>query len=173
MIPEQAKSEIIKRRATGETWTGISNWVLSKFGMEVHRTTIQRWHDKEVWGINGGQDSPEDSIDERIKLDKKVETYKSEAAFYKKLYQKSIKDEAKKEIIVDAIAELAPSFKSVPLRTYKKPDGKFKGHHPQTVVAPLTDTHIGESVNPEQMMGLNIYDFSEESDSTSYNNYCS
>ena len=159
MIPEQAKSEIIKKRAAGETWTGISNWVRNQFGLNVHRSTIQRWHDKEVWGVNGDQDLPEDSIDERIKLDKKVETYKSEAAFYKKLYQKSIKDEAKKEIIVDAIAKLAPSFKSVPLRTYKKPDGKFRGHHPQTVVAPLTDTHIGESVNPEQMIGLNVYDF--------------
>jgi len=158
MIPEQAKSEIIKRRAAGETWTGIANWVLSQFGIEIHRTTIQRWYDKEIW-VQEDQDSPEDSIDERIKLDKKLATYKSEADFYKKLYQKAIKDDAKKELIVEAISNLAFAFKPVSPCVYKKPTGDFIGQHPQTVVAPLTDTHIGESVNPEQMIGLNVYDF--------------
>ena len=159
MIPEEAKLGIIKRRAAGETWTGIANWLLNHFGIEVHRTTIQRWHDKEVWEINYDQDSPEDNVKERIKLDKKIATYKSEATFYKNLYQKFLKDDAKNELIVETISKLTPAFKSVPVYTYKKLDSEFKGSHPQTVVAPLTDTHIGESVNPEQMIGLNIYDF--------------
>ena len=159
MIPEEAKSEIIRRRAAGETWTGIANWILSKFGIETHRTTIQRWHDKSIWDQEDQDLSPENDLDTRIKLDKKVETYKSEAAFYKKLYQKSLKDTAKKEIIVDVIQELTPSFNAIPIHAYKKPAGDFIGQHPQTVVAPLTDTHIGESVNGEQMVGLNTYDF--------------
>ena len=163
MIPEQAKSEIRKRRAAGETWTGIANWIESEFGMAPHRSTIQRWHDSEVWAQDEELLSHEDSLDERIKLDKKVAAYKDEAAFYKKLYQQSIKNIAKKEIIVDAIRELAPSFSSIPSVEYPISkrlfdfDG-FRGKHAQTVVAPLSDTHIGESVNLEQMGNLNAYD---------------
>ena len=48
MIPEQAKSEIIKRRAAGGTWTGIANWIEKTFGIPIHRSTVQRWHDKEI-----------------------------------------------------------------------------------------------------------------------------
>ena len=101
MIPEQAKSEIRKRRAAGGTWTGIANWIEGEFGISLHRSTIQRWHDKTVWDQEDQDLSPENDLDTRIKLDKKVETYKSEVAFYKKLYQKSLKDAAKKEIIVE------------------------------------------------------------------------
>ena len=159
MIPEEARSEIIKRRAAGETWTGIADWILTEFGIEIHRTTIQRWHDKTIWEQEEQDLSPENDLDTRIKLDKKVETYKSESVFYKKLYQKSLKDAAKKEIVIDTIRELTPSFTAISPHTYKKPTGDFIGQHPQTVIAPLTDTHIGESVNEDQMVGLNTYDF--------------
>ena len=157
MIPEQAKSEIIKKKAAGQTWTGIAKWLKETFGIDHHRTTIQRWHDKEVWEQGHLHLEPEETIDDRIKLDKKVATYKSEAAFYKKLYEQAIKTSAKKEIIVDSIHKLAPSFKETPLIKYKKPKKDIFGTQPQTVIAPLSDTHIGESVNPEQMVGLNNY----------------
>ena len=159
MIPEQAKSEIIKRRATGVTWTGLSKWIEKQFGIKVHRTTIQRWHDKEAWEQEEEPLLNPDDLGERIKLDKKVATYKSEADFYKKLYSQVIKNSAKKEIIVDSIHKLAPSFKAVPTIQYKSPEGNFIGKHAQTVVAPLSDTHIGESVNSDQMVDLNTYDF--------------
>ena len=159
MIPEQAKSEIIKRRATGVTWTGLSKWIEKQFGIKVHRTTIQRWHDKEAWGLEEEPLLNPDDLGERIKLDKKVATYKSEADFYKKLYSQVIKNSAKKEIIVDSIHKLAPSFKAVPTIQYKSPKGNFIGKHAQTVIAPLSDTHIGESVNSDQMVDLNTYDF--------------
>ena len=158
MIPEQAKSEIRKRRAAGETWTGIANWVESEFGMTPHRSTIQRWHDNEVWAQDEELLSHEDSLDERIKLDKKVASYKDEAAFYKKLYQQSIKNIAKKELIVDAIRELAPAFPPVAPVQYTIPSEGFRGTHAQTVVAPLSDAHIGELVSLEQMGQLNSYD---------------
>ena len=48
MIPEQAKSEIKKRKEAGSTWTALAKWIEKEFGIEVHRTTIQRWYDKEV-----------------------------------------------------------------------------------------------------------------------------
>jgi hypothetical protein len=158
MIPEQAKLEIRKRRAAGGTWTGIANWIEEDFGISLHRSTIQRWHDKEVWVQDEEILSHEDSLDERIKLDKKVATYKDEAAFYKKLYQQAIKNIAKKEIIVDAIRELAPAFPPVDPAQYTIPKEGFRGKHAQTVIAPLCDTHIGESVNLEQMAQLNSYD---------------
>ena len=99
MIPEKAKSEIIKKRSAGETWTGLARWVEKEYGMSVHRTTIQRWHDREVWEQEAQHLDSENSLDERLKLDKKVATHKSEADFYKKLYQQSIKDSAKRELL--------------------------------------------------------------------------
>ena len=157
MIPEQSKLEIRKRRALGQTWTSIAQWLESEYGVKVHRTTIQRCHDRELWVAEEALLSHEDSLDERIKLDKKVETYKSEAAFYKKLYQKALKQTAQKELIVDAIKELAPAFPPVEPIHYTPPNDGFRGKHSQTVVAPLSDTHIGESVNLEQMGRLNEY----------------
>jgi len=157
MIPEQAKSEIIKRKAAGQTWTGISQWIQEKFGISVHRSTIQRWHDKELWASEE-EVYPENNSD-RIRLDKKVSAYKAEADFYKKLYQQVIKDTTKKELIIDAIHELAPAFDAVPVYDAPTLSKDLFGKSPQTVVAPLTDTHIGESVNAEQMITLNNYNF--------------
>jgi len=156
MIPEEAKSEIIRKRSEGLTWDSIANHIHEKFGVRVHRTSIQRSHDKEVWVREEELLPPED----RVKLDKKVIYSKSEASLYKKLYNQAIKDSVKKEIIVDSIKELAPSFTPKAVQDYKTPKGEFRGEHAQTVVAPLSDTHIGESVNSEQMVGLNTYDFS-------------
>ena len=100
MIPEQAKVEIIQKRTAGETWTSLAQWLLDEFGVEVHRTTIHRWFDREVYLTDS---SPFDHMDEasRLKLDKKVTTYKAEAAHFKKLYEHTLKDTAQKEIITD------------------------------------------------------------------------
>ena len=159
MIPEKAKLEIIKRRAAGDTWTGIASWLIQEHGIQVHRTTIQRWHDKEVWDQEHEILSHGDSLETRIKLDKKVETYKQEASFYKKLYNKSLKSSARKELVVDAIKEFAPSFAATPIKKYDPPTGDHSGKHAQIAVAPLSDTHIGEFVDIDQMNGLNSYDF--------------
>ena len=159
MIPEEAKSEIIKRRAAGQTWDGIASWVQNTYGESVHRTTSQRCHDREGLAQDELSLYPENSIKRRITLDKKLATYKGEAALWKKLYNQAIKDSAKKEIITDAINELTPSFNSVPLKEYSKPKGSFRGKHQQTVIAPLSDTHVGEAVYKEQMLGINSYDW--------------
>ena len=158
MIPEQAKLEIRLKRAAGEGWTGISKWMEDEYGISIHRSTIQRWHDKEeVSELEDELLSDEVLFNARIKLDKKVATYKGEADFYKKLYQQSIKNTAKKEIIVETIHEYAAAFPAVPLVSYKASKVGYKGTNSQTVVAPLSDTHIGESVNAEQMNHLNSY----------------
>ena len=163
MIPEQAKLEIKKRREAGATWTALAKWIADEYGIDVHRTTLQRWHDKEVF-LEFEETFPrleeeledKDTPEERIKLDKKVATHKAEAAFYKKLYEQAIKDTTKKEIIVDAIKNNAPAFSPVK-SSYKSSTKQSKASTPQVVVAPLSDLHIGDNVDLEQMAGLNSY----------------
>ena len=156
MIPEEAKSEIIKRRAAGQTWDGIASWIEQTFGISVHRTTIQRCHDREVLAQDELSLSPDNSAKTRITLDKKIATYKGEATLWKKLYEEAIKNSAKSNIIIDVINDLALSFKEVPKIPYQQIKGKAE--QSQTVIAPLTDTHIGEYINEKQMIGMNKYD---------------
>ena len=47
-IPEKAKNGIIKRRLAGWNWTDIATWVKEKYHFEAHRTTFQKWYDREV-----------------------------------------------------------------------------------------------------------------------------
>jgi len=157
MIPEAAKDGIVKRKLAGETWTAIAKWVEHEFGEPVHRTTVQRWYDKEVSleSINP-DDIVLDSIEDRIKLDKKLATYKAETTFYKKLYEKSLRGYAQTDLLADIIKESVPGFTKVEVYPKKT---KVSGDTPQAVVAPLTDTHIGEFIDINQMAGLNAYDF--------------
>ena len=161
MIPEQAKSEIRKRKEAGATWTGIVQWIAEEYGIDVHRTTIQRWYDKEVYlDFPDPEDDlivEKDTPAERIKLDKKVATHKAEAIFYKKLYEQAIKESTKKEIIVDAIKNNAPAFPSLQIDKTSKSRNTSNGSTPQVVVAPLSDLHVGDNVDLEQMAGLNQY----------------
>ena len=88
MIPEQAKSEIIRKRAMGQTWTSLVQWMKETFEIDIHRTTLQRWYDKEVYTEKDNFDVLEDS--HRLERDKKVEALKADAKFWKRLYEKSI-----------------------------------------------------------------------------------
>ena len=157
MIPEQARLEIIRKKDLGETWTGISKWMEEEYGVTAHRTTIQRWYDREV--CRNEEVDPEElleSLEDRVKLDKQAHTYKVEAGYYKKLYLQAIKDVSSNEAIVDAIHAYAPTFDAVPI-TPPLPHNTTGGQ-PQTMVAVLTDTHVGERVSLNQMSGLNDYD---------------
>ena len=78
MIPEKAKLQIKRKKAAGKTWTGIAKWIGDEYGIDIHRTTIQRWHDKEVY-LDEGNEEPIEFPEYRIRLDKKVATYKAEA----------------------------------------------------------------------------------------------
>ena len=152
MIPEQAKNEVIRRRAAGQTWTSLARWLHEMFEVEIHRTTLQRWHDKEVY--SNGSCSEELTNVETLARDKKVETLKAEAKLWKKLYEKSIQETAKKDVIVDAIHTFTPAFDSVSPILLKKTTRKRSR---QIVVAPLSDTHVGDNVQAEQLGGLNEY----------------
>ena len=97
MIPEEARLEIVRKKNLGETWTGIARWLEDEHGIKVHRTTVQRWYDREVYLDEEIDD--EFSTEDRVKLDKKIETYKAESRFWKKLYETAIKDSTKKELV--------------------------------------------------------------------------
>ncbi len=157
MIPEAAKDDIIKRKLAGETWTAIAKWIEQEYGEPIHRTTVQRWYDKEVCLENiDPDDILLDSVEDRIKIDKKLAIYKAETIYYKKLYEKSLKGYAQTDLLVDIIKESIPGFNKVEGYSRKT---KGSGGTPQTIVAPLSDTHIGEFIDIKQMAGLNAYDF--------------
>jgi hypothetical protein len=158
-IPEQAKSEIIKRRNLGATWTKIAEWLEAEYGVQIHRTTIQKWFDKNHWEPEDELLVNEEGTENRIKLDKKLAAYKGEAKYYKKLYDGLLKDTIKQEVIIETIQDYTKGFPSVPLKHLNNSDKTPFGHEKQIMVAPLSDTHIGEHVFKEQMRGLNEYNF--------------
>ena len=124
MIQEQAWIyDIVTWRAEGQTWDLIVEKTMTKYGIKVHRTTIQRWHDRAValgqdstdFGNNIEKNLLESELNIRLqKANKKIELYKSEASFFRKLYNNSTKGEAKDDILIDTIHDIAPSFKEVP-----------------------------------------------------------
>ena len=158
-IPEQAKSEIIKRRNLGATWTKIAEWLEAEYGGQIHRTTIQKWFDKNHWEPEDELLVNEEGTENRIKLDKKLATYKGEADYYKKLYTGLLKDTIKKEVIIETIQGYTKGFPAVPLKYLNNSDKTPFGHQKQIMVTPLSDTHIGEHVFKDQMRGLNEYNF--------------
>ena len=189
-IPEQIKPMLVKMRRAGTSWTELRNWLSEKYGVEVHRSTIQRWYDREGYSeldliIDEAaanmadelapeylDDDPMDDtdfwVDEKVKQDKKVATHKAEAAYYKKLYESSIKNSSKKELIIDAIKDNTKALpklgnQSALYEKLKSDSGSRKhqsirGDKPQTMVAPLTDTHVGDRVVFDQTTGINAYD---------------
>ena len=158
MIPEQARLKIIEKKQSGETWTGIAKWIEEKYGVSIHRTTVQRWYDREVSSdAEVDQEEVLESIEDRTKADKQVATYKAEAAHYKKLYNKLVSKEAKQDLFLDAIAAYAPSFKEVDVKPPRPT--RSQSDVPQVMVAVLTDTHVGEQVYSPQVMNINQYNY--------------
>ena len=166
VIPEKAKPEIVKRKLAGATWSNISRWVNDTYGLNIHRTTFQKWFDKNV-DLGEIDEVVENSIDEieapdfspdtHAKLTKKIETFKGEARYWKKVAESALKQEAKRDLLIDAIKKFTPSYKAVKNYKTRKPSGKRKGDSVQSMIAPLTDTHVGDNVESDQMLGLNEY----------------
>ena len=163
VIPEEAKEEIVKRKMAGATWSALSRWVEDRWGVAVHRTTLQKWYDREVELLDEQQsDDMEDmeadfTPEAHVKMARKIETYKGEARYWKKVAEAAIKKEAKEDLLIDSIKKFTPSYKEVKKYKRRKPTGKIKGNSVQSMIAPLTDTHIGDNVESEEMMGLNEY----------------
>ena len=155
MTPDEAKRDVITQRNQGNTWTDIARWLEDEYGLSVHRTTVQRWYDKEL--EDGGL---LDNADPQIVLEKKLHNQKEETKHYKKLYSELLKEKNLKDLVLGYVKKFTPAFDEVPqVKQPVPPSSPFRGEQPQIVVAPLTDTHIGEHVDEKQMAGLNKYDF--------------
>jgi len=163
VIPEEAKEEIVKRKMAGATWSALSRWVEDRWGVAIHRTTIQKWYDREVELLDEQQSEDMEDMqtdftpEAHVKMARKIETYKGEARYWKKVAEAAIKKEAKEDLLIDSIKKFTPSYKEVKKYKRRKPTGKIKGNSVQSMIAPLTDTHIGDNVESEEMMGLNEY----------------
>ena len=144
-------------RRAGATWTSLARWLQDEFGVDVHRSTIQRWYDREAFDVDSiidersaewadviAPEEEEDFIKDRIRLDKRAATYKAESTYYKKLYEKSIKDSVRSEILVDTIKRYTTPHAKTKAFKVRKPSGDKKGTAKQAMVAPLTDTHVCE-----------------------------
>jgi len=174
VIPEIAKPELIRRRKAGQTWTSLADFLEEEYGVSVHRSTIQRWYDREVYDYSEILDeaaalmadgiAPEpieseaDFLGDRIRLDKRLETYKAESRYYKKLYEQVIKNRTKNDLLIDTLQKYVTPMKPTKPFPIRKPSEGPRGKSAQSMVAPLTDTHVGDLVSPEQMVGLNEYD---------------
>ena len=159
-IPDKAKENLIKKWIAGADYTELARYLDQFYGVKVHRTTGMRYFKNEVLLTKEDfSDIELDSIDDRVKLDSRIAKYRAEALRYRRLYQLSIKKNLDGTSIIEAIQDAAISFKKVPLQNIPKPKGPIKGQSAQIVVAPLTDTHIGEDVDYQQMAGLNSYSF--------------
>ena len=177
-------------RRKGTSWTELRNWLSENYGIDVHRSTIQRWYDKEGYSEldlildeaaanmadelapeyldDDLMDNTEFWVDEKVKQDKKVATYKAEAAYYKKLYESAIKNSSKKELIIDAIKDNTRAlpklvnqstlYEKLKSNSGSRKHQSIRGDKPQTMVAPLTDTHVGDRVVFDQTTGINAYD---------------
>ncbi len=163
VIPEEAKEEIVKRKMAGATWSALSRWVEDRWGVAVHRTTLQKWYDREVELLDDQQSEDMEDMqtdftpEAHVKMARKIETYKGEARYWKKVAEAAIKKEAKEDLLIDSIKKFTPSYKEVKKYKRRKPTGKIKGNSVQSMIAPLTYTHIGDNVESEEMMGLNEY----------------
>mgnify|MGYP003632848448 CR=1 FL=1 len=165
-IPEEAKPEIVKLREDGMGWTAISRFIDDEYGISLHRTTIQRWHAEfgaEYEVLSSVVDEADDAfIDAKIKLDKKIHSLDADRKLYRRLYLRSIGSENNEDAVLAAIKAftpaLAPQINRRALDIAKATRPKNFGTKTQVMVAPLTDTHVGDNVKSEQILGLNSYD---------------
>ena len=159
-IPDKAKDDLIKKWISGATYTELAKFLHQHYGVDVHRTTVMRWVTKEIpINLTDPSDIELDSLEDRYNLDSKLAKYRAEALSYRRMYNVALQKTLRKDNFIDAIYDAA-----IPLQSFKpikptRPTGKRKGESTQTVVAPLTDTHIGEDVDYQQMAGLNSYSF--------------
>jgi len=158
-IPEEAKPDLIRKKLAGASWVQLAEWLETYFDVKIDRTNIARWYNTEINIQNINPDLLEqDRVKDRITLDARIATYRAKLNQVTRQYNELLKKDSSMESLIASIKQNTIPFPKLASVKYKKPTGKIKGDSPQIVVAPLSDTHIGEVVNPDQMTGLNRYD---------------
>ena len=107
----------------------IDNKMEEMIAPEIEKINeILKQHDKELLSFKEEIEIEVNlSEDDRIKLDKKIITYKAEATYFKKMYEKVLKENTRVDLIIDTIRDYAPAFKNQPKIKYTKPKGKTRG----------------------------------------------
>ena len=148
--PEKAVECLIAMKKNGASSGTISDRLAEGWSLDASRHQIRR-----VWN-DFLEESGETEIVAKVQEDTKIEELKAESALWKRKYQASIKTQAGTESILQMIRERLPAIQNNVTLTRALPSPKSGS--PVSAVAPLTDTHIGEVVNLEEMAGLNEYD---------------
>ena len=73
------------------------------------------------WADNIAPEEEEDFLKDRIRIDKRAATYKAESSYYKKRYEKSIKDSVRSEILIDTIRRYTSPLDKVKKFPIRKP----------------------------------------------------
>lgn len=141
---------LIKRRKEGATLKELADWLGKILGRSVSFQGLSDWFIRKNIVPEPERKEPK----EQITYDKTIESLRAETAYYKRLYQQSIKDSAGIEILLAAFKEIIPAIPPIGIE-YKTPI--IHATSPQSVIAPLCDAHIGECIDYEQMVGLNSY----------------
>ena len=163
-IPEEAKAQIVELREEGMGWTAISRFIDDEYGVSLHRSTIQRWHAEHSaeQTILDLDDTDDEFVDAKLKLDKKIRSLEQDRKLYRSLYHKALDSGNGSDVVLRAIEQytpaLAPQMKRRAMNVAKATRPKNFGTKTQVMVAPLTDTHVGDNVKSEQVLGLNEYD---------------
>jgi|TARA_R110002153_G_scaffold180100_1_gene333554 hypothetical protein len=156
LILEQEKKDWLLEQASvsDPNWTEIARQYEENFGERRHRSTIRRWvlsllREVQIMELHGEDGLLQDEVaTTRAKL---------ERSHFKKRVTALVNKQLSHENIVDVIQKTTQALPPVEVKTYSKP--KTKSDSPIVAVAPLTDLHIGEGIDSDQMGGMNEYNF--------------
>lgn len=137
-----------------KNYTELSRAFEEEFGEIRHRTTIKNWVERIQLERNL---MDEKGIDGLLEHDKTLERNRIEKTYYKSQYHRLIRKDIVSNNVIEAIKGTAEAFPPVKVKQYSKPASTSTS--PITAVASLTDLHIGEFVDGEQMNGMNSYNF--------------
>ena len=157
LIIEQEKRDWLLEQVNSTphpNWTEIARQYEEVFGERRHRSTIRRWvltlmRDEHILEHYGEEGLLRDEVGTR--------RAKLESAHFKKRVSDLVNKQLSHENIVDVIKMSAQALPPNKIRL--RETQKTTSESPIVAVAPLTDLHIGEFVDTQQMGGLNAYDF--------------
>ena len=156
LIIEQEKKDWLLGQVEFGTpnWTEIAQQYEEIFGERRHRSTIRRWvhtllREERIVELHGDEGLLKDEVNtKRAKL---------ESTHFKKRVSELVNKQLSHENIVDVIKDSTRALPPIKVRSYPNP--KTSSASPIVAVAPLTDLHIGEFIDSDQMGGMNEYNF--------------
>ena len=156
LIIEQEKKDWLLGQVEFGTpnWTEIAQQYEEIFGERRHRSTIRRWvhtllREERIVELHGDEGLLKDEVNtKRAKL---------ESTHFKKRVSELVNKQLSHENIVDVIKDSTRALPPIKVRSYPNP--KTSSASPIVAVAPLTDLHIGEFIDSDQMGVMNEYNF--------------